>query len=332
VNRIRLAGWLLSLVALVAVVFASIAYGSTPIPLGTVVDAVTGFDPTADAHLVVRTLRIPRTALGLVVGLALGLAGTVLQGLTRNPLADPGIFGVNAGAALAVVFASYVLGISTLLGYIWFAFAGAAAAAVLVYLLGSLGRDGAAPVKLAISGAALTSMLASVTTCVLLIDRVTLEQYRFWMVGSLAGRGGTVALTVVPFVAVGAALALASGPALNALALGDDVARSLGQRVGLVRVRCAIIVVLLSGAATAAAGPIAFIGLTVPHVARVLGGTDHRWMLAYSAVLAPILLVGADVLGRVLARPTELQVGIVTALVGAPVFVLLVRRRRLAQA
>ena len=317
-------------VLLAVLVLCSIAFGTKPIPLRTVLDALWSYDPAVSDHLIVRTMRVPRTAVGVLAGISLGLAGAVMQGVARNPLADPGILGVNAGAALAVVVAIYVFGVGSLLGYVWFAFAGAAAASVVVYLLGSLGRDGATPVKLALAGAALTAFLASITTAILLVDLATLDQYRFWAVGSLSGRNGSIAAQMTPFVAVGAVLALASGRALNALALGDDVARSLGQRVGVARLVAATSVVLLVGAATAAAGPIGFVGLTVPHAARAVTGPDYRWVLPYAALLAPSLLLGADVIGRVVARPGELQVGIVTALVGAPFFVALVRRRKLA--
>lgn len=324
-----MAGWLSCVVVLGGVTAASIAYGSTPIPLSTVADAVRHYDPGLDAHLVVRTLRLPRTLLGIVAGIALGLAGALMQGLTRNPIADPGLLGVNAGAAFMVVIGIHALGISGIHGYIWFAFLGAVLASVLVYGVGSLGRDGASPVKLAIAGAAVTSLLVSATTVVLLLDRVTMDQYRFWVVGSLAGRGSAAVWAILPFVAAGAVGALWAGRSLNVLALGEEVARGLGQRIGATRALCAVSVVLLVGAATAAAGPIAFVGLTVPHAARAIVGADYRWILAYSAVLAPILLLGADILGRIVARPTELQVGIVTALLGAPVFVALIRRRRL---
>jgi iron complex transport system permease protein len=282
-------------------------------------------------HLIVHSLRIPRTLVGLMVGVSLGLAGTVMQGVTRNPLADPGILGVNAGAGLFVVVGIYAFDLSSLVSYVWFAFAGAAVTSVVVYGIGSLGREGATPVKLALAGAAVTALLGSVTSAVLLLDVATLDQFRFWAVGSLAGRSGQVARQVAPFVVVGAVMALATGRLLNALALGDDVARSLGQRVGLARLFSALSVVVLCGAATAAAGPIAFVGLTIPHVARAITGPDHRWALPYSMVLAPILLLGSDIVGRVVARPGELQVGIVTALVGAPCFVVLVRRRKLAE-
>jgi iron complex transport system permease protein len=324
--------WLLVAVAvLVCVVLASIAIGSRQIPIGSVLEALT--DPSAgdDEHVVVRSLRVPRTVAGLLVGAALGLAGAVMQGVTRNPLADPGLLGVSAGASFAVVFGISVLGVGSALGYVWFAFAGAALASVVVYTLGAIGRGGATPVKLALAGAAVSSFLLSMTTAMLLMDQATLDDYRFWAVGSVAGRDRDLIAQLAPFIVVGVLMALASGPVLNSLALGDDVARSLGSRVGLARLFAATSVVLLVGGATALAGPIAFVGLTIPHVARAITGPDYRWVLAYSMVLAPILLLGSDVIGRVVARPGELQVGIVTAVVGAPFFVMLVRRRKLAE-
>ncbi len=330
-NRgIRLLGLLVSLAGVFVVGVASVAYGSKPIPVGEVFAAVTGFDGSND-HLIIRSLRVPRTLVGLGVGAGLGLAGAVMQGVTRNPLADPGILGVNAGASLAVVVAIYVFGVGSLTGYVWFAFLGAAVVSVVVYGLGAVGRDGATPVKLALAGAAVAAFLASITTAILIVDVDTLDQYRFWVVGSIAGRDSTIAVQVTPFLVAGALLALGSARSLNSMSLGDDVARSLGLRLGAARAVSALSVVLLCGAATAAAGPIGFVGLTVPHVARVICGPDYRWILPYSAVLAPILLLGADIVGRVVARPGELQVGIVTALVGAPFFVALVRRRRLAE-
>jgi iron complex transport system permease protein len=267
----------------------------------------------------------------LTLGAALGLAGAVMQGVTRNPLADPGLLGVNAGAALAIVAGTFVFGAASTLTTVWMAFAGAAAAGLLVYALGAMGRGGATPVKLAIAGAALSALLASLTAALLLLDSATLDQYRFWAVGSLAGRGVDVLVQTLPFLVLGAILALASSRALDGLALGEDVARSLGQRVGIVRAIAAAAVVLLCGAATAAAGPIWFVGLTVPHVARAITGPDHRWLLPYSMLLGAVLLLAADVIGRFVVRPGELEVGIVTAFIGAPVFIAFVRRRRIAE-
>jgi iron complex transport system permease protein len=315
----------------VVVVFASIGYGSKPIPVGTVWEALLSYDDSVNDHLIVHSLRIPRTILGVAVGAALGLAGAVMQGVTSNPLADPGILGIEAGASVAVVVSIYAFHSANLTDYVWFAFAGAAVASAVVYSLGSLGRGGATPVKLALAGAALGALLTSITTAVLLVDLATLDQFRFWVVGSLAGRGSEVVTQVVPFILIGIVLALGSARSLNALALGDDVARSLGQRVNLARALAAGAVVVLCGAAVAAAGPIAFVGLTIPHVARGICGPDHRWVLPWSMVLGPILLLGSDIIGRVVARPGELQVGIVTALIGAPSFIALVRRRKLAE-
>ena len=324
------AGLIVCVAVLVVVSLLSIAVGSKQIPFSTVIDALRHYNEANTDHVIVRSLRVPRTVIGLLVGAALGLSGALMQGVTRNPLADPGILGVNGGAALFVVGGIYWFGLSSLTAYVWLAFVGAAAASVVVYLLGSLGREGVTPVKLALAGAALTAMLGSLTTALLIGDVDTFDQFRFWSVGSLAGRGSDIAGQVAPFILIGIVLALVSGRVLNALSLGDDVAKSLGQRVGLARLFVAVIVVLLCGAATAVAGPIGFIGLTIPHVARLVTGPDYRWILPYSMVLAPILLLAADIVGRIVARPGELQVGIVTAVIGAPFFIILVRRRKLA--
>jgi iron complex transport system permease protein len=330
-NRARTIGLLVALVGLSVVVLASLAVGSKPIPFRRVIEAITDRNDSRDADVIIWSLRVPRTILGILVGVALGLAGALMQGVTRNPLADPGILGVEAGAALMVVIAISVFGIDSLTQYVWFAFVGAGVVAVFVYGLGSLGREGATPVKLALAGAAVSAMLASITAAILLSDLAALDQFRFWEVGSIAGRGPVIVAEVAPFIIVGTILALAAGRVVNALSLGDDVARSLGQRVVLARAFAASAVVLLCGAATAAAGPIAFVGLVVPHVARGITGPDYRWILPYSAVLAGILLLGSDIIGRVVARPGELQVGIVTALIGAPFFVALARSRKVAE-
>ena len=318
--------WLLAAVVVLALVTAaSLAIGARGLSLETVWQALTQFDPANGDHAVVHA-RIPRTVLGLLAGGALGLAGAAMQGVARNPLADPGIIGINAGAALAVVTGIYVFGVASLSGYIWFAFLGAAAAAVLVYLVASLGRDGATPVKLALAGAALSAGLFSLMNVILVSSRDTLDRFRFWQVGGIAGRDWSVILPALPFLLLGAAIVLATGRILNNLALGDDIARGLGQRVGLVRGVTALGIVLLCGSATALAGPIGFVGLIIPHAVRFLTGPDYRWILPFSLVLAPVLLLAADVAGRVILLPGEVPAGIMTALIGAPVFVWLVRR------
>ncbi|WP_353713356.1 iron chelate uptake ABC transporter family permease subunit [Arthrobacter sp. K5] len=320
------AAWLLAaVVVLVVVCCASLAVGARGLSLETVWQALSQFNPADGDHAVVHA-RIPRTVLGLLAGAALGLAGAAMQGVARNPLADPGIIGVNAGAALAVVTGIHVFGVSSLTGYIWFAFIGAAAAAVVVYLIASMGRDGATPVKLALAGAALSAGLFSLMNVILVSSQDTLDRFRFWQVGGIAGRDWSVVLPGLPFLIVGALIVLLAGRVLNSLALGDDVARGLGQNVGLARAVTALGIVLLCGSATALAGPIGFVGLVVPHAVRSLTGPDYRWILPFSAVLAPALLLVSDVVGRVILLPGEVPAGIMTALIGAPVFVWLVRR------
>jgi len=324
----RAAGLVAVALVLLGLCWLSLAVGTRATGAGAVWSALTSSGPRTADELVVLELRVPRTLLGLLAGAALGLAGTVMQGLTRNPLADPGILGVNAGAALCVVLAITVLGVTSARGYVWFAFLGAAAAAVGVYAVAAAG-GGTTPLKLALAGAAVSAALTAVTTALLLLDQSTFDQFRFWQVGALAGRDAGVARAVAPFLLVGCLAALLLGRMLDTVALGDDVARGLGADLALTRVLAAATVVLLCGAATAACGPIGFVGLTVPHAARVLAGPGHRWALPYAMLLAPCLLLAADVLGRVVARPGEVQVGIVTAVLGAPVFIALVRRRRL---
>jgi len=323
----RMLGLAVAVALLVAVTLGSVLLGTLPVGLSDVVGALTG-PPDSDVERAVRYIRIPRTATGLLAGTALGVAGAVMQGLTRNPLAGPGVLGVNAGAALAVVLAMVGLGITTAAGYVWFAFAGAAVAAVFVYLLGSLGLGGATPVKLALAGSAFTALLGAITTMITLRDASTMDDFRYWVVGSLTRSDGEALTAVAPLIAVGVVVAAGLTRALNALALGDDLARSLGTRLWIDRTVGALAVVLLAGGATAIAGPIGFIGLVVPHVARMVAGPDYRWVLAWTAVLAPTLLLVADVLGRVLVRPEQLQVGIITGLAGAPFFLYLVRNRK----
>jgi iron complex transport system permease protein len=326
----RVAGLPLAATVLGAVVLLSIAVGAKALPLGDVIRALLG-DDGSESAAIVREVRLPRTVLGLAVGVGLGLAGALMQALTRNPLADPGIFGIEAGAAAAIVTAISVLGLTEPRAYVWFAFAGAAGASVLVYALGSRGRGGAAPVRLALAGTAVAAALIAFTHAVTLLDQQAFDQYRHWAVGSLAGRDLQILADVGPFLAAGVVLAFALARPLNALALGDDSGRALGARVGRTRALGALAVTLLCGGATAVAGPIVFVGLVIPHAARALVGPDQRWVLAYSALLAPILLLGADIVARIVVSPAELEVGIVTALIGAPVFIAIVRRRRIAQ-
>ncbi|QWF23860.1 iron ABC transporter permease [Nocardioides sp. LMS-CY] len=307
----------------------SLAVGSRAIPLGTVVDVL--FHPDgSDASTIVHDLRLPRTVLAIVVGLALGIAGALMQGHTRNPLADPGLLGVEAGAAFAVVIGIYAFGVHDLTGYAWFSLIGAGLASVAVFAIGST-RGGPDPVSLVLAGAAVSALLAAFTQVVVLRDIDTLDAYRFWAVGSVAGRGMDVFWEVLPFIVVGLVLAAMSSSTLNLLQLGDDVAVSLGLHPMRHKAIGVLGVMMLAGAATAACGPVGFVGLVVPHVARYFAGVDYRWVIPYSGFIGGLLLVVADVVGRVVVRPGELQVGIVMALIGGPVFIYLVRRTRMVR-
>ncbi|GAA0491138.1 iron chelate uptake ABC transporter family permease subunit [Streptomyces olivaceiscleroticus] len=324
----RSAGLLVALCVLGAIAVLGIAVGSKQIPLADVWHGITHYSGT-DTDVIIRDVRLPRTLLGLLAGAALGLAGAVMQALTRNPLADPGVLGINAGASAAVVSGITFFGVTSLSSYVWFAFVGAAVVSAAVYILG--GTRNATPVRLALAGTALTAVLTGYLNAVNLMNTASLDKMRFWTVGSLASATMPTVERIVPFIAVGVVLALLVARPLNAVALGDDQARALGAKLTRTRVAAMAAVTLLCGAATAACGPIVYVGLMVPHAVRAITGPDMRWILPYSAVLSPVLLLGADILGRVVARPGELQVGIVTAVIGGPVFIHLVRRRKMAQ-
>ncbi|MFI1291140.1 FecCD family ABC transporter permease [Streptomyces sp. NPDC020792] len=323
----RAVGLLASVAILLLVALASIAIGAKELSLAQVWHGL--FQDSGTYGDVVVGERLSRTVLGLLAGSALGLAGAVLQALTRNPLADPGILGINAGASAAVVTAITFLGVTSLSGYVWFAFLGAAAVGALVWFLG--GSRGATPVRLALAGTAIGAALYGYVQAVMIMDGAALGRMRFWTVGSLASATTATVTQVLPFFAVGTVVALLLARPLNAMAMGDDTARALGADLNRTRTLAMLAATVLCGAATAACGPIVFVGLMVPHVVRSFTGPDLRWILPYATVLSPVLLLGADVVGRVVARPAELQVGIVTAIIGGPVFILLVRRRRTAQ-
>ncbi|MFB7913904.1 FecCD family ABC transporter permease [Streptomyces sp. NPDC056061] len=312
--------------ALLVAVLLSLAVGARTIPPSEVLDALLHGGHSQNAE-VVRGMRVPRTVIGLMVGAALALAGTALQGITRNPIADPGILGISQGASVGVVLAIAYAGVHTLTGYVWFAFFGAAAASVAVYAIASSGRGGATPVKLALGGAAINALLVSVTTAVLTTKASALDEFRFWQVGSLAGREAEVAGQIWPFLLLGTVLVLSVARGLDALALGEDVAKGLGQKVATVRIVGGVGATVLTGAGVAAAGPIAFIGLAVPHIARAVVGTDHRWVLPMAALIGPVMLLVSDVVGRVLFPPSEVPAGVMTALIGVPFLVALVRRK-----
>lgn len=313
--------------AIVLLSLASLAIGSNPLSLGEAWQGLVRVDDSR-ASIIVWQLRMPRTALALAVGCALAVAGVMMQALTRNPLAEPGLLGVNAGAAFAVVVSISLLGATTVDGYLWFALGGAALAASFVYAISVRRSRPSDHARLVLAGAALTASLSACTGIITMFDTDAFSSYRFWVIGSVADRGLEPVIAILPLVVAGLVLALASGPALNALALGEEQATALGVRLPIVRLLAFASIALLCGAATAAAGPIAFVGLVVPHALRLLVGVDQRALLLLSFLAGPVLVLAADIIGRTIARPGELEAGIVTAFVGAPVLIALILRRR----
>jgi iron complex transport system permease protein len=285
-----------------------------------------------EIRLIVQTVRVPRTVLAIVAGVALGIGGALIQGYTRNPIADTGLLGVNTGASFAVVAAISLFGFTNPFQYVWFAFLGAAIAGVVVFGLASIGRGAGNPLTLALAGQGVAVFLAAMTTAVALSDKAALNALRFWNAGSVAGVGFDVIWPVTAFIAVGLVLALTTLPAINLLNLGEDVARGLGVNVALSRTVGIVAITLLAGAATAACGPIAFLGLMVAHVARYLTGPDYRWLVPYAGLLGAVVLLVCDIVGRLVVRPSELDAGVVVALLGAPFFAILVWRGKFRNA
>ena len=326
-GRRRVVGVAVLVTALVIVAVLSVTFGARDVAPADIWAGLGGSTDTASAAAVGK--RVPRTILAMLVGAALAVAGAVLQGATRNPLADPQILGINGGASLAIVTGIAFFGLSTASAYIWVGLLGAGAAAVLVYAIGSLGRGGPTPLRLALAGAVTAVAFSSLVSAILLPRINVMNVFRFWQIGGVGGATPETILQVLPFLLVGFVVCIASASALNTLALGDELAAGLGARVRTARLLSSAGAVILCGAATAVAGPIGFIGLVVPHMIRLVVGVDHRWLLPVSALGGAVLLTLADVLGRIVARPEEIEVGIITALIGAPFFIALVRRQKM---
>lgn len=319
-------GLVLLIVILLICLVYSVTLGAAKIPVEKILESFITFDGSYE-HLVIQTVRLPRSLIAILVGSALAVSGALMQGLTRNPLADPGILGIQSGAAVAVVATIFVFGSTSVNDYTIAAFLGAGTTAILVYFLGSLGRGGATPLNLTVAGAALTAFISSVTTAILIVSQRTLEEIRFWLAGSLAGRDVNIFFQALPFVVVGLGIAFALGRQMTTMSLGEDVAKGLGQQTAWIKIITAISVVLLAGSSVAIAGPIGFIGLVVPHIVKFFIKADYRWILPYSAVVGAILLLVADIAARVLLKPQELPVGVMTALIGAPFFVYLAKSK-----
>lgn len=323
-RALLLPGLILACVLLILCLLWSITLGAADITPQVVYEAL--FNPDGSFHhLIIQTVRLPRVLSGIIVGASLAVAGAIMQGLTRNPLADSGILGINSGASFAVVVAVVLFNTQTLSDYALFGFLGAGVAAILVYALGSIGRGGATPLKLTLAGVILTAFISAFTTAILIFDAETLERIRFWTAGSLAGREMPLLLTTAPWMLLGMFGAMIISRQITTLSLGDDVAKGLGQDTLLIKGVCAVIVVLLAGGAVALAGPIGFVGLVIPHVVRFLVGVDYRWIIPYSAVLGGMIVTVADVGARIAIRPQELPVGVIMGLVGAPFFIWLAR-------
>lgn len=323
--------WLLIGVAVIIVLsILSVAFGVRAVSVGDVLAAFSGHDDTIEQAAIIK--RMPRTVLAILVGAALALSGAAMQAVTRNPIADPGILGVTTGASLAVVIGIAFFGVASAYGYMVLAIIGAAVAAVFVYSVGSLGRGGATPLKLALAGAATAAAMGSLTSAIMLPRVDLLQVFQAWQVGGVGGAEWPRIAITAPALAVGALICFACSRGMNSLALGDDMAAGLGENVFRTRLVSALGAVILAGAATAIAGPIGFIGLVIPHFCRMIIGTDHRWLLPFSALAGAALLLASDIIGRVIAPSSEeIQVGIITAVIGAPFFIWIVRRQKVRE-
>ena len=319
--------YIISFIFLGICILASLAWGSRYIDFREVINALMDSSNTSFNALVVRE-RIPRTVFSLIAGACLGVSGALMQSITRNPIADPSILGVNTGASLFVVAGITFFNLSTANGYIWFAIVGASISAICVYGIASIGAGGVTPIKLALAGASISAILSSLVSLIILPRADVMDAYRFWQVGSLSGATWEGITSVLPFLVVGLIISIISTPALNALALGDEVATGLGVNTGLVRLACAIAGVVLCGATTAIAGPIGFVGLMIPHTIRLIFGSNMKHLVPMSAIGGAILLTVSDVIGRVIGSPSELEVGIITAFLGAPILIIIARKAK----
>jgi iron complex transport system permease protein len=316
------------LLVMTFLIYLSIVYGVINTNWQHAIEAYTQFNGTNE-HIAIRDVRVPRALVAVVVGANLGIAGALLQALTKNPVADTGILGINSGASLFIVFSLTFFSVNSIVGFTWIAFLGAASSGLAMYGLGSLGRGGMTPIKLTLAGAALSALASSYTHGMLVVNEKVLDEVLFWLSGSVAGRNIEMLSSVMPFVLVGWISSLLIAGQVNTLLLGEDVARGLGQRTVLVKLGTGLIIILLAGSSVGVAGPIAFIGLITPHLARYLVGIDIRWVVLYSALLGSVFLLGADIAARFIAMPRELPIGVVTALVGAPFFIYVARKGEL---
>lgn len=324
-KNLKLLGILIGSLFFLISIFASIVLGYTDVKLSMAVDAFTAFNGSSE-HIVIRDVRMPRALIAGAVGASLAIAGAIMQALTKNPLASPGIFGVNAGAGFFIVVAVSLFSVTAMTHFIWLAFFGAAFAAIIVYSLGSLGREGLTPIKLTLAGAAIAALFTSFTQGLLVLDETALEEVLFWLAGSVRGRELEFLYMVLPYLAIAWVASIFIARPINILTMGEDVAKGLGQKTWLVKLVSGILIIFLAGGSVAVAGPIGFIGIVIPHVARALVGSDHRWVFPYCGILGGILLILADVSARFIIFPQEVPVGIMTAIIGTPFFIYIARK------
>ncbi|WP_017186877.1 FecCD family ABC transporter permease [Alkalibacillus haloalkaliphilus] len=324
-HTFKISGIFLGIIIVVLLMWSSVVLGLTKVSTQDVINSLFSFDGS-NQHIIIQDTRIPRALIAAAAGASLAIAGAVMQGLTHNPLASPSIFGINAGASFFVVLGVTFFGVTSLEGFTWLAFTGAAIAAIIVYVLGSMGRDGLTPIKITLAGAAMAALFSSLTQGMLTLNERSLDQVLFWLAGSIQGRDLDLLIGLLPYLLVGWLLSLLIGKHMNVLAMGEDVAKGLGQRTILIKIFGALIVVLLAGGTVAIAGPIGFIGIVIPHVARWFVGIDYRWVIPYSGLLGAMLLLMADIGARYVIAPQEAPVGVVTALIGVPFFIYIARR------
>ncbi|MBN3545356.1 FecCD family ABC transporter permease [Fictibacillus barbaricus] len=324
-NNRKAAGLIIGIILALIIMALSVVLGYTNTSFKQAIEAYTAFNGSNE-HLIIQLSRVPRSLVGMAVGISLGIAGVLMQALTRNPIASPDIFGINAGAGFFIVFSVTFLGISSIQQFMWIGFLGAAVAAGLAYALGSAGKGGLTPVKLTLAGAVMAALFASLTQGMLVTNEKALDEVLFWLAGSVEGRKLSMLTAVIPALAFAWIVSVLLSRQLNAFALGEDVAVSLGQKTVIFKLAAALMVILLAGGSVAIAGPISFIGIVVPHFARFLVGNDHRWIVPYSALIGGIMLVLADIGARYIIMPEEAPVGVVTALIGTPFFIYIVRK------
>ncbi|CEG30237.1 FecCD family ABC transporter permease [Peribacillus simplex] len=318
-------GLFITILLLLFLLCSSIVYGYTDTTWKMAIDAFTDFNGTNE-HIVIQSVRLPRALIASAIGASLAISGVLMQTLTKNPLASPDIFGVNAGAGLAVVTGVTVFGISNLQVFTWLSFLGAAIAAISIYLIGSMGRGGLTPMKLTLAGAAMTAMVASFTQGLLVSNEALLEQVLFWLAGSVSGRSLDNLVAVLPYLVAGWGLALIMSGKMNVLSMGEDVAKGLGLNIAFLKLVLGLAIILLAGGSVAVAGPIGFIGIVVPHLTRSIVGIDHRWLIPFSGLFGAVLLIAADVISRYILMPREVPVGVMTAIIGTPFFIYIARK------